>query len=53
MRKTEKKAAMSLEDKSEKSRRLEALSKSKYSLIKNEDSLMAFVILAIFDYAVY
>ncbi|MBD2616467.1 ISL3 family transposase [Nostoc punctiforme FACHB-252] len=39
MRKTEKQAAMSLEDKSEKSRRLEALSKSKYSLIKNEDSL--------------
>lgn len=39
MRKTEKKAAMSLEDKSEKSRRLEALSKSKYSLIKNEYSL--------------
>ncbi len=39
MRKTEKKAAMSLEDKSEKSRQLEALNKSKYSLIKNEDSL--------------
>ncbi|MEH2357935.1 ISL3 family transposase [Nostoc sp.] len=39
MRKTEKKAAMSLEDKSEKSRQLEALSKSKYSLIKHEDSL--------------
>lgn len=39
MRKAEKKAAMSLEDKSEKSRRLEAISKSKYSLIKNEDSL--------------
>lgn len=39
IRKTEKKAAISLEDKSEKSRRLEALSKSKYSLIKNEDSL--------------
>ncbi len=39
MRKTEKKAAMSLEDKSEKSRILEALSKSKYSLIKNECSL--------------
>lgn len=39
MRKTEKKAAMSLEDKSEKSRQLEALTKSKYSLIKNEDSL--------------
>ncbi|NEU84639.1 ISL3 family transposase [Nostoc sp. UIC 10630] len=39
MRKTEKKAAISLKDKSEKSRILEALSKSKYSLIKNECSL--------------
>ncbi|MBE9034673.1 ISL3 family transposase [aff. Roholtiella sp. LEGE 12411] len=39
MRKAEKKAAMSLENKSEKSRRLEGLSKSKYSFIKNEDSL--------------
>ncbi|MEH1769506.1 ISL3 family transposase [Nostoc sp.] len=39
MRKTEKKAAMSLDNKSEKERILEALNKSKYSLIKNEDSL--------------
>lgn len=39
MRKTEKKAAMALDNKSEKSRMLEALNKSKYSLIKNEDSL--------------
>jgi transposase len=39
MRKAEKKAAMSLENKSEKDRILEGLSKSKYSLIKNEDSL--------------
>ena len=39
MRKAEKKAAMLLDDESEKSRRLEALNKSKYSLLKNEDSL--------------
>ncbi len=39
MRKTEKKAAASLDNKSEKERILEALNKSKYSLIKNEDSL--------------
>ncbi|MCC5604396.1 ISL3 family transposase [Nostoc favosum] len=39
MRKAEKKAAMSLDDKSEKIRRLEALNKTKYSLLKNEDSL--------------
>jgi transposase len=39
MRKAEKKAAMSLDNKSEKERILEALNKSKYSLIKNEDSL--------------
>ncbi|MHC5863377.1 ISL3 family transposase, partial [Nostoc sp.] len=39
MRKAEKKAAMSLENKSEKDRILEGLSKSKYSFIKNEDSL--------------
>lgn len=39
MRKNEKKAAMSLDNKSEKERILEALNKSKYSLIKNEDSL--------------
>ncbi|MBD2695261.1 ISL3 family transposase [Anabaena catenula] len=39
MRKTEKKAAMSLADESEKKRRLSGLNKSKYSLIKNEDSL--------------
>lgn len=38
-RKAEKRAAMSLDDKSEKIRRLEALNKSKYSLLKNEDSL--------------
>lgn len=38
-RKAEKKAAMSLEDKSEKERKLEGLNKSKYSFIKNEDSL--------------
>ncbi|MBF1987984.1 ISL3 family transposase [Fischerella thermalis] len=37
MRKTEKKAAMSLD--TEKKRILEALNKSKYSLLKNEDSL--------------
>lgn len=39
MRKTEKKAAMSLDNQSEKKRILEALNKSKYSLLKNEDSL--------------
>ena len=39
MRKSEKRAAMSLEDKSEKDRILEGLNKSKYSFIKNEDSL--------------
>lgn len=39
MRKTEKKAAMSLDNQSEKERILEALNKSKYSLIKNEGSL--------------
>lgn len=39
MRKTEKKAAIALDDKSEKERILETLSKSKYALIKNEDSL--------------
>ncbi|MCC5612796.1 ISL3 family transposase [Nostoc sp. CHAB 5834] len=39
MRKNEKKAAMSLDDESEKTRKLEALNKSKYSLLKNEDSL--------------
>jgi transposase len=39
MRKTEKKAAALLDNKSEKERILEALNKSKYSLIKNEDSL--------------
>ena len=39
MRKAEKKAAMSLENKLEKDRILEGLSKSKYSFIKNEDSL--------------
>ncbi|MBD2492092.1 ISL3 family transposase [Aulosira sp. FACHB-615] len=39
MRKSEKKAAMSLEDKSEKERILAGLNKSKYSLIKNEESL--------------
>jgi transposase len=39
MRKAEKKAAMSLEDKSAKERILAGLNKSKYSLIKNEDSL--------------
>ncbi|BAZ40405.1 transposase [Calothrix sp. NIES-4101] len=39
MRKAEKKAAMSLEDKSEKAHKLEALSKSKYSLLKNQDDL--------------
>ncbi|MEH2048352.1 ISL3 family transposase [Nostoc sp.] len=39
MRKAEKKAAMSLENKLEKDRILEGLSKSKYSFLKNEDSL--------------
>jgi transposase len=39
MRKAEKRAAMSLENKSEKDRILEGLNKSKYSFIKNEDSL--------------
>jgi transposase len=39
MRKTEKKAAMSLDDKSARERKLEALNKSKYSLIKNKNSL--------------
>lgn len=39
MRKNEKKTALSLDDKSEKERILEALNKSKYSLIKNEVSL--------------
>ena len=39
MRKAEKKAAMSLEDKSEKERILRGLNKSKYSFLKNEDSL--------------
>jgi len=39
MRKAEKKAAMSLEKKSERDRILEGLNKSKYSFIKNEDSL--------------
>ncbi len=39
MRKAEKKAAISLENNSEKDILLERLSKSKYSFIKNEDSL--------------
>lgn len=39
MRKSEKRAAMTLEDKSEKARILEGLNKSKYSFLKNEDSL--------------
>lgn len=39
MRKSEKRAAMSLDNKSEKDRILAGLNKSKYSLIKNEDSL--------------
>jgi len=39
MRKSEKKAAMSLENKSSRDRILAGLNKSKYSLIKNEDSL--------------
>jgi transposase len=39
MRKSEKRAAMSLENKSERDRILEGLNKSKYSFIKNESSL--------------
>ena len=39
MRKAEKKAAISLDNKLEKERILAGLNKSKYSLIKNEDSL--------------
>ncbi|PNJ92345.1 transposase, partial [Cylindrospermopsis raciborskii] len=39
MRKTEKKAATSLPNESEKKRILAGLNKGKYSLIKNEDSL--------------
>jgi transposase len=39
VRKAEKKTAMSLEDESEKARKLAALNQSKYSLLKNEDSL--------------
>jgi len=39
MRKAEKRSAMSLKDKSEKDRILEGLNKSKYSFIKNEESL--------------
>lgn len=39
MRKAEKKTAMSLENKLERDRILEGLNKSKYSFIKNEDSL--------------
>ncbi len=39
MRKTEKKAATALDNKSEKERILEALNKSKYAIIKNESSL--------------
>jgi len=39
MRKSEKKAAMSLDNKSEREQILAGLNKSKYSLIKNEDSL--------------
>lgn len=38
-RKAEKKAAIKLENKSEKDRLLAGLTKSKYSLLKNEDSL--------------
>ena len=38
-RKAEKRAAMQLDDESEKSRMLSGLNKSKYSFIKNEDSL--------------
>ncbi len=39
MRKSEKKAAMSLDNKSERDQILAGLNKSKYSLIANEDSL--------------
>lgn len=39
VRKAEKKAAMSLKSKSERNRILAGLSNSKYSLVKNEDSL--------------
>lgn len=39
LRKNEKKAAMSLDNELEKARKLAALNKSKYSLLKNEDSL--------------
>jgi transposase len=39
MRKAEKKAAMSLEEESEKVVKLEALNKSKYSLLKNQKDL--------------
>ena len=39
MRKSEKRAATSLDNKSERDRILAGLNKSKYSLIKNEDSL--------------
>lgn len=39
MRKSEKRVAMSLDDKSEKDRILAGLNKSKYSLIKNKNSL--------------
>ena len=39
MRKSEKKAAMSLDNKSEREQILAGLNKSKYSLIANEDSL--------------
>jgi len=39
MRKSEKKAAMNLDNKLERERILAGLNKSKYSLIKNEDSL--------------
>jgi len=39
MRKSEKKAAMDLDNKLERERILAGLNKSKYSLIKNEDSL--------------
>jgi len=38
-RKTEKREAISLEDEAEKERILEGLNKSKYSLLKNEESL--------------
>jgi len=39
MRKSEKQAAMSLDNKSEREQVLAGLNKSKYSLIANEDSL--------------